>query len=550
MDAKRSVLLLIFAVTSYLLFVNWQQTYHGAAKKVNSPEQSTVLPEASVEPGAAVPETTEAPQGQSPSSENTLLTVETDVLRLKIDTRGGDVVEAALLKYPERLNEKDNPVRILTRNGGHHYVAQAGVVGLASPDGKQKALFTAPQKYFRLASDQSVLVVPLSWTNEQGVRFTKTYRLQRGSYQITLDYQIENKSNTIQKAQLFTQLVRDTEHAPEDSQGLGMRAYLGAAFSTEDKRYEKYNFDDIREKPLKLATHGGWVAILQHYFLSAWVPRSEGVNRIYTLTPDRYIAIGIMQPMVQIKPGTQAQFKADLYVGPKIQETLAEIAPGLDLTVDYGVLWWIGQPLFWLMKAFYSLVGNWGVAIILVTIVVKLLLFPLSNAQYRSFAKMRKLQPKLQALKERYGDDRQKMSQAMMELYRKEKVNPLGGCLPLLLQMPVFFALYWVLLESVELRHAPFFAWIQDLSAQDPYYVLPLLMGVSMWVMQKMQPTAPNMDPMQQKIMQFMPVMMTVFFLFFPSGLVLYWLVNNTLSIIQQVVITRMMEKDELRKSA
>ncbi|RMH47617.1 MAG: membrane protein insertase YidC, partial [Gammaproteobacteria bacterium] len=228
----------------------------------------------------------------------------------------------------------------------------------------------------------------------------------------------------------------------------------------------------------------------------------------------------------------------------------AEIAPGLDLTVDYGVLWWIGQPLFWLMKAFYSLVGNWGVAIILVTIVVKLLLFPLSNAQYRSFAKMRKLQPKLQALKERYGDDRQKMSQAMMELYRKEKVNPLGGCLPLLLQMPVFFALYWVLLESVELRHAPFFAWIQDLSAQDPYYVLPLLMGVSMWVMQKMQPTAPNMDPMQQKIMQFMPVMMTVFFLFFPSGLVLYWLVNNTLSIIQQVVITRMMEKDELRKSA
>ena len=237
-------------------------------------------------------------------------------------------------------------------------------------------------------------------------------------------------------------------------------------------------------------------------------------------------------------------------MGPKVQKQLAEIAPGLDLTVDYGVLWWIGQPIFWLMTLLHSVFGNWGVAIIMVTVIVKLLLFPLSNAQYKSFAKMRKLQPKLAALKERYGDDRQKMSQAMMELYKKEKVNPLGGCFPLLLQMPVFFALYWVLLESVELRQAPFFGWIHDLSQQDPYYILPLLMGASMYLMQKMQPTAPNMDPAQQKIMQFMPVMMTVFFLFFPAGLVLYWLTNNILSIVQQVAVTKMMEQDEPRKAS
>ena len=553
MDPRRGILLFIFALTSYLLFLDWQQEHRAQDSVVQSKSAPTEANE--VGHTATVP--TEVSAQSVPEEAQTVastvrrtVTIETDVLRLTIDRRGGDVVEAALLQYPESLDQPDVPVRLFMHQGAHVYLGQSGLLGQNTPDGQVKKVFTTQADHYALAPGQTVLEVPLTWRNEEGVVFTKTFRVTRGSYLVQLDYELANHSTQAVRARLYTQLLRDTEHAPEDKQGLGMRAYLGAAFSTEDKRYQKYDFDDIREKDLNITTHGGWVAMLQHYFLTAWVPRSEGLNKIYSLTPGDKVAVGILQPSQQIQPGQRQHLRADLYVGPKVQKQLAEIAPGLDLTVDYGVLWWIGQPIFWLMTLLHSVFGNWGVAIIMVTVIVKLLLFPLSNAQYKSFAKMRKLQPKLAALKERYGDDRQKMSQAMMELYKKEKVNPLGGCFPLLLQMPVFFALYWVLLESVELRQAPFFGWIHDLSQQDPYYILPLLMGASMYLMQKMQPTAPNMDPAQQKIMQFMPVMMTVFFLFFPAGLVLYWLTNNILSIVQQVAVTKMMEQDEPRKAS
>ncbi|RLA00147.1 MAG: membrane protein insertase YidC [Gammaproteobacteria bacterium] len=402
-----------------------------------------------------------------------------------------------------------------------------------------------------MSEGDDVLTIPLRWINSKGMVINKIITLERGSYLIGVKYRVENSSAEKLSATFFGQLKRD-QLVEEDNSGggLGIRAYLGSAYSTKEKRYERYDFDDMNEANLNVSTEGGWIAYLQHYFISAWVPDQSKVNQIATLTPGGMGIIRVMSPKVTVNPGELLEVGGHLYLGPKIQEKLEVIADGLDLTVDYGFLWWIGQPLFWLLHWFNSIIGSWGLAIIMVTVTVKSLFYPLSNAQYRSFAKMRTIQPKITALKERIGDDRQKMSQAMMELYKKEKVNPLGGCLPLLVQMPVFIALYWVLLETVELRHAEFYLWIHDLSAKDPYYILPLLMGASMFLMQKMQPVAATMDPMQQKIMQFMPVIMTVFFLFFPAGLVLYWLVNNLLSIAQQLYVTRKIEREFAEKNS
>ena len=337
--------------------------------------------------------------------------------------------------------------------------------------------------------------------------------------------------------------------APENeiSEGFGMQSYLGPAYYTADSKYTKYKFDDLLEKDLSDQTKDGWIALLQHYFVTAWVPQSDTDNKIDTTKDEGkagVVQIRLTQDWQWIEPQQTAEFAARFYVGPKIQADLEKIAKGLELTVDYGFLWWIGQPIFYLLVFFQGFVINWAAAIILVTLAIKTILYPLARAQYRSFAKMRLLQPKMAAMKERYGSDRQQMSMKMMELYKTEKVNPLGGCFPLLIQMPVFIALYWVLQESVQLRHAPFMLWITDLSVKDPYFVLPLLMGASMYLMQKMQPTAPTMDPMQQKMMQMMPVFMTVFFVFFPAGLVLYWLMNNLISIAQQLYITNQFNKE------
>jgi YidC/Oxa1 family membrane protein insertase len=334
---------------------------------------------------------------------------------------------------------------------------------------------------------------------------------------------------------------------PSDSHMM-MPTYRGAAYSTADTRYEKYKFDEITEKDLHKETQGGWVAMLQHYFVSAWVPPADQSNLIYSSVSNGTMAnIGFRGQADTVAPGKTATVGADFYVGPKDQAALSELSDTLNLVVDYGVLWWLAVPIYKLMMFFHSFVGNWGLAIILITFTVRGILFPLTRAQYTSMAKMRNLQPKIQELKDRFGDDRQKMGQAMMEMYKKEKVNPMGGCLPIMLQMPIFLALYWVLLESVELRHAPFMLWIHDLSVQDPYYVLPILNGVSMFIMQKLQPMSPTMDPMQAKMMQYMPVVFTVFFLWFPSGLVLYWLMGNIVAIIQQKIIYAGLEKKGLK---
>ena len=341
--------------------------------------------------------------------------------------------------------------------------------------------------------------------------------------------------------QMWGQLKQSVNKPTEES-SMMMQLYRGAAFSTQKEKYEKYDFDDMEDANLKESTQGGWIAMIQHYFVTAWIPNSEKDNSFKTTLKSGLGSIYFLGEPTTIASNTTMEFGATLYTGPKLQDRLSALSETLNLTVDYGFLWWMAQPLHWLLSFFYGIVGNWGFAIVLLTFFVRGAMYPLSKKQYTSMAKMRKLQPKMAALKERFGDDRQKMGQATMELYKKEKVNPLGGCLPLLVQMPIFLGLFWMLQESVELRQAPFMLWITDLSVQDPYYVLPLLMGASMWLMSKMQPSM-STDPMQQKMMQFMPVIFTVFFLWFPSGLVLYWVVSNIVTLLQQTYIYRAIDK-------
>ena len=381
-------------------------------------------------------------------------------------------------------------------------------------------------------------------SSDTGLTVTKRFHFEPNNYLVTVSYLIRNNSDQRWQGVPFTQLKRDSSKAPNaDNSGFGMQPFLGAALTQPDDRFTKFSFDDIADDPFKQDLPGGWIAMMQHYFISAWIPNPDQTHQYSTRqTAGGFNIAGMTSPALIVDPGREITYSADLYVGPKDQYRLEEISPYLDLTVDYGWLWWIAKPLFWLLTKIQGLVGNWGFAIILLTVLVKGAFFNLSAASYRSMAKMRKVQPKMVAIREEYANDKQKQSQAMMELYKKEKINPMGGCLPILIQMPVFISLYWVLMESVELRQAPFILWIDDLAVMDPYFVLPVLMGASMFFMQKLNPPPP--DPMQAKLMQWLPVVFTFFFLWFPAGLVLYWVVNNLLSMAQQYVITRRIEQD------
>lgn len=560
MESSRGILLLALAFVTFLMYQQWQEDYAPkppvqsdvAAESAAISQNESGIPSQTYQPDSSsdsdIPQATTTEQPVTDNQSETI-TLKNNVLELNIDTHGGDVVLARLLKFNEKLNQNDNKIELLNRTQNRTFVAKSGLIGENAPDtAKGRAQFNVIENS---TTDKGSRLV-LRWINSDGVEFYKVFELAKDQYDLAVSYRINNKSSEELNVRMFNQLNRDRYVSSEGGSGFGIQAYTGAAYSTEETRYEKYDFDDMDEANLNLKTKAGWVAFLQHYFVTAWIPNQQGINEITSqvLKNKNVSIIRVMQQWVSVGPQATKEISSTLYMGPKEQEQLEQLAEGLDLTVDYGIFWWIGQPLFWLLTFFQSIVVNWGVAIILVTVTVKLLLYPLANAQYRSFAKMRLLQPKLQQLKERYGDDRQKMSMAMMEMYKKEKVNPMGGCLPLIVQMPVFFALYWVLLESYEIRHAPLALWIQDLSAADPYYILPILMGISMWGMQKLQPTAATMDPMQQKIMQFLPVMMTVFFIFFPAGLVLYWLVNNLLSIAQQLYITKKIEREYAAKKA
>ena len=365
---------------------------------------------------------------------------------------------------------------------------------------------------------------------------TRTYRFARDNYVVKIRVDVANRGEEAWQGALYGQLQRGE---PESPGGLFRTyTYTGGILSGPEKPYEKVDFSDMASQDVDREATGGWVAMIQHYFAAAWIPGSEDTNHYYSKSlPNGRFAIGVVGPVGVVSPGSTGGFSLAMYVGPKIQERMQDVAPHLERTVDYGWLWLIAEPLFWLLSWIHGFVGNWGWAIIILTFLIKLAFFQLSATSYKSMARMRKLQPRITALRERYGADKQRMNQAMMELYRQEKINPLGGCLPILVQIPVFIALYWVLLESVELRQASFIGWLDDLSLHDPYFVLPVAMGVTMLIQQRLNPTPP--DPMQAKIMMALPFVFTFFFLFFPSGLVLYWFVNNMLSIIQQWVITK-----------
>ncbi|BDR14995.1 membrane protein insertase YidC [Vibrio sp. STUT-A11] len=537
MDSQRNILLIGLALVSFLLFQQWQVAKNPEPQAVEQAQSNSSLPAPSF-----ADDLDPAPGHQQASAKT--ITVTTDVLTLSIDTVGGDVVHADLNQYSAELDSAD-PFVLLKDTQGHQFIAQSGLVGPQGIDlsSTNRPHYNVSADSFTLADGQDELRVPMTFT-ANGLEYTKTYIFKRGSYALNVEYDVVNNSGNNATFGMYAHL---RQNLMDDGGSITMPTYRGGAFSTEDTRYKKYSFDDMQDRNLSinLADGQGWAAMIQHYFAAAWIPRNEPGTNLYTRVIGNMGDIGVRMPNKTIANGDQAKFEATLWVGPKLQDQMEAVAPNLDLVVDYGWLWFIAKPLHWLLSMIHGFVSNWGVAIILLTFVVRGAMYPLTKAQYTSMAKMRMLQPKLQAMRERIGDDRQRMSQEMMELYKKEKVNPLGGCLPLILQMPIFISLYWALMESVELRHSPFFGWIHDLSAQDPYYILPLLMGASMFMIQKMSPTTVT-DPMQQKIMTFMPVMFTFFFLFFPSGLVLYWLVSNVVTLIQQTLIYKGLEKKGL----
>ncbi|PKF60748.1 membrane protein insertase YidC [Psychromonas sp. psych-6C06] len=552
MESQRNLLLLALLFVSFLLYQAWvtdqnPQPVAAAQTTEQTANTSDSVPSSS-NFSADVPASTETAAVNEVSTQSVTsksVTLENDTLRLAISLQGGDVISADLLEHNTELDSGE-PFRILDSGNGFTYIAQSGLIGQQGPDANKngRPVYNASIESAVITEGQDAVSTSLKYVDANGNIFIKTFTLKRGEYVVNVNYQIQNNSAEALNVQLYGQLK---ETIKDTGTNMMMPVYRGGAFSTSDTRYQKYSFDDMKDGPLTKTTEGGWVAMLQHYFVSAWVPSPDQSNVLYSriVSQGRDATIGFKAPLQTINANSTANIETNLWVGPKLQDEMSQVAKHLDLTVDYGWLWFIAQPLFQLLLFFQGIVGNWGVAIILITFTVKGLLYPLTKAQYTSMAKMRLLQPKIQALRDRYGEDRQKVSKAMMEMYKKEKVNPLGGCFPILLQMPIFIALYWSLMESVELRHAPFMLWIQDLSVQDPYYVLPILMGVSMFFIQKMSPTTVQ-DPMQQKIMKFMPVIFTFFFLWFPAGLVLYWLVSNIVTLAQQTYIYKQFEKQGL----
>ncbi|NNG12038.1 MAG: membrane protein insertase YidC [Halobacteria archaeon] len=545
MDNQRLFVFVALSFVVLLLWQAWMEDY-GARPTAETPAPATDSSAVAVQPAEDLPVAAEAQQAPVlPPEELVLKTaqrvqVETDVLSIELDTTGGDLRRVDLLTYPETTAADSAPFRLLNGTLPRLFVAQSGLRTADGEEPTHHAVYSAEQAHYRLADGADTLQVPLHWRSPAGVEVTKVYTFHRGSFKVDLEHRVNNSSSSDWRGRQYRQLQR-TQTA-EAGQSTFIRTYLGGVIYSPEEKYEKIDFDDMAGADLDRKITDGWAAMIQHYFLAALVPEPGEENRYYTktLSGARYV-IGLISPTRTIAAGDSSSFKTRLFIGPKLQDEMAEVTTGLELTVDYGILTVLSQPLFWLLKYIHKLIGNWGWAIAILTILIKLAFYKLSETSYRSMANMRKLSPRLQSLKERYGDDRQRLNQAMMELYKKEKINPLGGCLPILVQIPVFIALYWVLLESVEMRQAPFMLWLQDLSSPDPFYVLPLLMGATMLIQQKLNP-AP-LDPIQAKIMMALPIVFTVFFAFFPSGLVLYWVVNNTLSIAQQWAITRRIER-------
>lgn len=554
MDFQRYLLIGAIAVLSYMLVVEWTHFQQkqadvavATAPTATTPTLDSDIP-ANVSANNSVPESNTTTAVPAPE-QNRLIRVRTDVLDIQIDRKGGDIVYAALPKYTAKLDTPDQPFVLLQQDDKRIYIAQSGLIGVDSNNGRP--LYQSESSDYSLAAEADALTVTLSFETEQHIVVQKIFKFRRSDYLVDVDYHVENKSEASWQGNMYGRLKRDDSKDPSViSGGFGISSFLGAATnkidpaSTKLDGYHKLPFKDMAEKPLKIQQQGGWLAFVQHYFMSAWIPAADQKNNFETKTNTQDgMHLGWFTGSTKtIAPNASADFSAQFYAGPKDQYRLRAISPGLDLAVDYGFLWWIAQPLFYCLTKIHGWLGNWGWSIMALTLGVKIVLFWLNAKAYVSMANMRRVQPKLVEIRERYADDKQKQSQEMMSLYKTEKINPLGGCLPMVIQMPVFLALYWMLLESVELRHAPWILWIKDLSAMDPYYVLPIIMGVTMFLQQKLNPPPP--DPMQAKMMQYMPIMFTFFFLWFPAGLVLYYIVNNILSIGQQYIITKRIVKE------
>ncbi|MFZ2553534.1 membrane protein insertase YidC [Psychrobacter urativorans] len=551
----RVMIIIAMLITAYLLILAWRDDYADAPAVDPVQEATSSL-------GADIPSTTGAagdvPIQTLPTSTSSavvsaaakdarLITVTTDRYDIKISPEGGDIVYAALKQYDATL-DSDEPFVLLENDSNRVYVAQSGLIG---PNGIDTAAGRANYSHsatsYTMQSGQQTLSVPLTYQKD-GVTITKTFTFTADKYPIDVSYQIQNKSATAWQGQMFAQLKRDASKDPgmSDKGALSMATYLGGAWGTPDDPYNKLKFKDFSDGKLAVSSDSGWVGIVQHYFVSAWTPQNFTGSFFSRETAGDYF-IGFNSQPINVATNKQVTLNATLYAGPKVQSELKDLAVGLNKTVDYGLLWPISKVLFAILQGIHNLIGNWGWSIIFLTILVKIALMWFSNKSYYSMAKMRAIAPRLQALKEEHGDDRMKMSQEMMGIYKEEKVNPMAGCLPILMQMPIFLALYWVLVESVELRHAPWILWIHDLSAMDPWFILPLLMGASMFVQQQLNPQPT--DPMQAKVMKFLPIIFTAFMLFFPAGLVLYWTVNNLFSMTQQYLINKKVQEEQKHRT-
>ncbi|MBL4580414.1 MAG: membrane protein insertase YidC [Gammaproteobacteria bacterium] len=568
MDLTKYGLYTALAIVTYLMLLQWQEDYpptidDGSSSRIEIPqipnEQSgsqanndlpsnipTATSNTADTPSVA---TVSNPSVSSTTNAADLISILTDTFSIRIDPVGGDIVYLALPLYRKQIDVEDDPFVILNNQPGREYIAQSGLIGTNGIDSVSRAIYRATSTSYSMDESSDSLNVDLTTTTAEGIEVIKRYSFNRDSYLIDISFIVNNRSSENWQANAFGQIKRDAFDDPSDAGGFG-RTYLGFVTTMADDPYLEIEFDDIDDAGSStIETTGGWIAFSQHYFVTAWIPDPESLNRVTTRKNASNQYYGEFTSSVfQVAAGESGNHTIQYYAGPKDQYVLRDISAGLDKTIDYSFLWFIAKPIYWLLSQINSVVGNYGVSIILLTLVVKSAFYKLSETQYRSMAGMRRLMPKMQQLKESYGDDKMKLQKATMDLYKKEKINPFGGCLPMLVQMPVFISLYWVLLESVELRHAPFMLWLTDLSVRDPFFVLPLLMGATMYFQTTLSP-APA-DPMQAKVMKLMPVMMTLLFLWFPAGLVLYWLTNGGLGILQQWYITRKIDAAYAAKKA
>ncbi|MDG1850878.1 MAG: membrane protein insertase YidC [Gammaproteobacteria bacterium] len=563
MDIKRNLILVGLAVVSYLMLLAWNEDYppnapsasieespsagiadSGAGQVPDLPLSATAsetnesdLPDIPVSGEVAAIEAVETP---NPTQ---IITINTPKQIVTVDLKGGDIVGLSLPDFPISMETPDSPFPLLRQDSGMVYVAQSGLIGRDGPDASPQGrpLYRSAQSDYTITSDEQY--VDLTFTAQGGIDITKRFVFSVDDYLIGVQYLVDNRSNSSWQGNMFGQIKRDDADDPSQTGGFRVNTYLGAAIYTPDDPYLKYDFEDIDDGVEPLQTSGGWIAFSQHYFLGSWIPNAD-TNNTYTMrcnNQGQYL-LTFVNPPITVAPGQSGSIEAGFWAGPKDQYRLDEISPSLGLTIDYGLFYFIASPIFWLLTQINDLVGNYGLSILLLTLVIKIILYPLSAKSLKSMAKMRRLAPKINDLKDRYGDDKQKFMQAQMELWKKEKVNPFGGCLPMLLQMPVFLGIYWVLNESVELRQASFILWYDDLSQMDPYFILPILMGGAMFVQQMLTPMQ-TADPAQAKMMKFMPLIFMVFFLWFPAGLVLYYTANSVLSILQQWIITKQVER-------